>query len=239
MKILIGTNCLSQVHHLAYASHCQFWYRLGKKHADIKFYFMPPGRMSIDNMRNAAAKVALELECDYLMFIDDDMILHPDTLQSLLDADKDIVMALTFIRGGVFHPMFFKKLPKETGGYDLTYYTDWEDNVNEKGIVDCQAVGFATVLIKTHLLKQLQAPYFLTAGGSTEDVYFCCRVKEEIGDHVTIAVDTKVPTGHILEPEIVHVDTVKKLREYHKTEEPKENPDRGQEYLERCFPNLS
>lgn len=236
MKILIGTNVLTSVHHLAYASHCEFWYKLGKKHPDIKFYFMPPGRMSIDNMRNAAAKVALELECDYLMFIDDDMILHPNTMESLLKADKDIVMALTFIRGGEFPPMFFKRVPKD-GGYDLTHYSDWQENIDENGLVDAAAIGFATVLIKMDLIKKLEPPYFLTAGGHTEDVYFCCRVKAEVGEQVSIAVDTKVPTGHILEPEIVHISTVEKLRAYHKKEEPKATIDRGQEYLERCFPN--
>jgi hypothetical protein len=236
MKILIGTNVLTSVHHLAYSSHCQFWYRLGKKHPDIQFYFMPPSRMSIDNMRNAAAKVALELECDYLMFIDDDMLLHPDTFESLLKADKDIVMALTFIRGGGFPPMFFKKLPK-SGGYDLTYYTDWEEHVDENGLVEAQAIGFATVLLKTSILKQLEPPYFLTVSGSTEDVYFCCKAKAEIGEHVSIFVDTKVPTGHILDPEVAHVSTVKKLREYHKKDKPATEIDRGKEYLEKCFPS--
>ena len=183
---------------------------------------MPPGRMSIDNMRNAAAKVALELECDYLMFIDDDMLLHPETFESLLKADKDIVMALTFIRGG-----------------DLTHYLDWQDNIDKDGLVEAAAIGFATVLIKTHLLKKLEPPYFLTAGGHTEDVYFCCRVKAEIGEHVGIFVDTKVPTGHILEPEIVHVTTVAKLREYHKKEVKAVTVDRGQEYLEKCFPDAN
>lgn len=190
--------------------------------------------MSIDNMRNAAAKAALELECDYLMFIDDDMILHPDTFESLLAADKDIVMALTFIRGGEFPPMFFKRVPKENG-YDLTHFHDWEDHIDEKGLVECAAIGFATVLIKTSILKQLEAPYFLTAGGHTEDVYFCCRAKAEIGEHVSIFVDTKVPTGHLVESEIAHVSTVKKLREFYKKPEPQ--IDRGVEYLEKCFPN--
>jgi hypothetical protein len=192
--------------------------------------------MSIDNMRNAAAKVALELECDYLMFIDDDMLLHPDTFESLLKADKDIVMALTFIRGGGFPPMFFKKLPK-SGGYDLTYYTDWEEHVDENGLVEAQAIGFATVLLKTSILKQLEPPYFLTVSGSTEDVYFCCKAKAEIGEHVSIFVDTKVPTGHILDPEVAHVSTVKKLREYHKKDKPSTEIDRGKEYLEKCFPS--
>jgi hypothetical protein len=238
MKILIGTNVLTSVHHLAYASHCQFWYRLGKKHPEVQFYFMPPGRMSIDNMRNAAAKVALELECDYLMFIDDDMLLHPETFESLLKADKDIVMALTFIRGGDFPPMFFKRVQKD-GGYDLTHYLDWQDNIDKDGLVEAAAIGFATVLIKTHLLKKLEPPYFLTAGGHTEDVYFCCRVKAEIGEQVGIFVDTKVPTGHILEPEIAHVTTVEKLREYHKKEVKAVTVDRGQEYLEKCFPDAN
>lgn len=197
---------------------------------------MAPGRMSIDNMRNMAAKVALEQECDYLMFIDDDMVLHPDTFESLLKADKDIVMALTFIRGGEFPPMFFKKVPREKG-YDLTYYTDWKDHVDENGLVECQALGFATVLIKTEILKKLEPPYFLTISGSTEDVYFCCKAKQEIGEHVSIFVDTKVPTGHIVEPEIAHVTTVEKLREYHKKEVVAKPIDRGKEYLDKCFPN--
>lgn len=241
LKIFVGVNVLDNVRAGVYANHCQFWYRLGKEMPDVKFFFMPPERVSIDNMRNMAAKCALELECDYLMFIDDDMLLHPNTLKSMLAAKRDIVMAHTYIRGYPFKPMSFYSVPKE-GEIELHNFTDemLNEQKDENGLVDAAAVGFACVLIKVELLKELPPPYFLTVGGSTEDIYFCMRCRRELGD-VTIAVDMKIPTGHTLAPEVVHADTVAALREYYKQfQAPIPNlGDRGEDYLNKCLPELT
>ena len=83
MKILVGVNTLTSVDQLVYLSHCQFWTRTVKQYPNDEFMFFAPHRMSIDNMRNASVKVALQHNCDYLLFIDDDVIVEPHTFKSL------------------------------------------------------------------------------------------------------------------------------------------------------------
>jgi glycosyltransferase involved in cell wall biosynthesis len=230
MKVFICTNILTVIDAAAYVTHCNFWYRLGKNFPKDTFISMTPPRMAIDQARNWAAKMALEQECDYLMFLDDDMLIHPDTLTSLIDANLDIVMAHTYIRGYPFNAMSFYR--DANGG--LSFCNDWKDRVDENGIFTCDAVGFAVCLIKCSLLSKMEAPYFVTGTGHTEDIYFCCKARTEVSQDVSIGVDTRVPTGHLLHKENVSVENIDRLKEYYKTRdlETAPNNDRGQSYYD-------
>jgi len=237
MKILLGINILTSVDSQVYGNHFAWAYHLGrlKSERNIDIILYTPWRSSIDRMRNEAARLALELDCDYLMFVDDDMIVQNNMLESLIDADKDIVMAHTYIRGYPFHPMSFKDIGNDPSDIRLTYFDDIMEKVDEKGLAECSAVGFAAVLIKTSVLRRLEPPYFVTTPNSTEDVYFCLRCKVELGE-VSIAVDTKCPTGHMLDKEMVCPITVDALKIYSESFEDKAKDksnsrgDRGTEY---------
>jgi hypothetical protein len=232
MKTLIGVNCLENINSQVYASHIDFFLKTKKAYPDDEFLFFTPYRMSIDNMRNMAAKIALEHNCDYLMFIDDDVLVHPETYKSLREADKDIIMALTYIRSHPYHPMFFREertFTDENGKIkkEIVFYEDYLNKVDEKGIVDVEAIGFSCALIKMELVKHLNPPYFVTGAGHTEDVYFCLKCKYTF-DNVSIAVDTKVPTSHLIMQSAVTFSNVEELRKEHDIENPigKERFDR-------------
>lgn len=232
-KTLVCVNVLDNVNSQVYGSHCQEWFRLGRNTSD-EFILFHPNRLSIDNARTQAAKLAMQLECDFLYFIDDDMILSPNTYQSLKSASGDIVQALTFIRGYPFHCMAFKKV----GTGVLDYFDDYAKFVNSEGLVEAEAVGFACCLINVNTtLKKIKPPYFVTGIQATEDVYFCCKVKDKLGDSVKIYVDTKRPTGHLLNPEVISAYNHDVLSKFHKPiREPDE--DRGEEYLNQCKQTL-
>jgi len=238
-KTLVAVNILDTVKAEIYGSHCQEWFRLGRSSPDdfILFY---PNRFSIDNARNQAANFALRNECNYLYFIDDDIILTPKTYQSLQEAlttaDAHIAQALTFIRGYPFNPMMFQKSKtvNASGHYQLDFYTDYETNISQNGLVAADAVGFSCVLIDIeNTIKKINPPYFVTSALTTEDIYFCLKLKDKLGDLVKFVVDTKVPTGHLLSPEAVSVHNITEIQEHYKV---KSNPkDRGEEYKERCL----
>ena len=229
MKILIGTNLLQNVSPEIYSNHTAFYYHLGKISAEKgwQFFQCPPVRMSIDRMRNEAAKTALQLECDYLVFIDDDMTLQTDTMEKLIESDKDIVMAHTYIRGYPFDPMsFVRDREKEAPGeIRLIHYKDVMKN-SVDGLSKCDAIGFACVAIKTHLLRELDAPWFITGPNGTEDIYFCLRCMMERKEETSIYVRTDCPTGHLLGPECVHEETVERLRAYYAPDFPDETGKR-------------
>ena len=227
MKIVIGVNTLENVSSFVYASHIGLIAQMKSKHPDMEILFYTPYRMSIDNMRNAVAQIAIEQEADYIFFIDDDVVVRNDTFDSLLAADKDIICALTYVRGYPFHPMFFKDVltVQQLNGKvrkDLTFHDDYENSVGEDGLVRTGAVGFSCVLIKTDILRAMTPPYFVTGPGHTEDVYFCLKARAELEPEPEIWVDTKVPVGHMLMPDMVTEKTVKKLREMYKPEEDSE-----------------
>src|SRR5258706_4167294 len=241
MKTTVGVNVLHDVDNSIYLSHNQLWFEMGKFHGSKgdQFIMYNPNRTSIDNMRNFAAKVALETESDYLMFIDDDMVLYPNTYKSLREADKDIVMALTTIRGYPFPPMHFI----DKGG-DLDRITDlkpdleYASRIDENGLVKCDAIGCACVLIKTELFKKIDPPYFVTGPNFTEDVYFCLKLTNALGkQNVSIYVDTKVPTGHLGEKEVFTPLNAELKKKHYEEQFPevckdkKEDSYRGDNYL--------
>jgi glycosyltransferase involved in cell wall biosynthesis len=107
-RVFVLVNTLQSVNSNVYANHCHFFTYSAKNIPGIKFEFWTPERMAIDTARNTAAQMAMEMNCDYLMFIDDDVMVPPDTLEKLLLADKDIIAGLVIIRGYPFNNMAFK-----------------------------------------------------------------------------------------------------------------------------------
>lgn len=236
MKILVGCNTLQSLDQAIYSNHCNFWYRLGKEHSDIEFLFFTPPRLSIDTMRNMAAKYALINECEYLMFVDDDIMIPDNAFNLLLPAmeNYDILAGHTVVRGYPFNNMAFD-FTNEAKTH-LGFMNKFEPL--EDGTVPCQAIGFSLVLIKCSLLKKVKTPYFLTGSHTTEDVYFCLQAKHDFPD-VRIGFHTKVPTGHLGHRPIYEW---KNRDFYHKLVEGldpelvklSQSDDHGEEYLKKC-----
>ena len=223
-KVLVGVNVLESVNSHVYANHIKFFTNLKLANPDDQFVFFTPYRMAIDSMRNSAAKIAIDHKCDYLMFIDDDVLIKPETYSVLKAADKDCIMALTYIRGYPFAPMFFKsfrKIVDNTGATAeyLTTYDDYEEHIPDDGIVPCAAVGFSCVLIKMDLVKAVAPPWFLTGPNHTEDVYFCNKARYTLDPEPSICCHTRIATTHIMMADGVTDFNVKRLRELYKPEE--------------------
>lgn len=206
MKILIGINTLTEVSQMIYSNHMQFWFRLGRD-TGHDFIFFSPRRMNIDNMRNMAAKLAIENECDYLLFIDDDVLVPFDTLQRLLACDADVAAGWTVIRGYPYKNMFFRWT--DASKQNLEH---WPDPVPAPEIVECGAVGFSCCLLKVETLKKISRPYFITGPFNTEDIYYCLKVQKEAQGR--IVVDTGILTQHQIDPEFVSPINKKFLMEY-------------------------
>lgn len=229
MKILVGTNNLTSIRQAAYGNHIEFFYRAGKFLTDVQLILFNPSRMSIDTMRNAAVNAALECECDYLFFYDDDVLMPSDTLKKLIEADKDIVAGWTVIRGYPFNNMAFEF----RGENNLTFKNDLKFG---QGLVKVDAVGCSCVLIKCELLKKMSPPYFVTGPFHTEDIYFCMKAREEVPG-TSIYVDTNTETEHLLGDEAVSprnrvMRRIMELQGNPKLRET-DNADRGDAYVER------
>jgi len=232
LKIVVGINSLSISQQPAYSNHIQFFYRLGRSYSNIEFCLVNPPRMSIDRMRNMSAEVTLKGEFDYLLFLDDDVLVPESrecaSLAMLLDADADIVAGDVMISGYPFNHMYFR--------YD-------EDKVNlnqvehtsehKQELQDVDAVGFSLCLIKRDLLLDVPKPFFVTGTNNTEDIYFCLKAKA-VKPETTIKVDTRIVCSHILWPELISADNVENFKKYYEVQFPlaieQHNADRGNDY---------
>ena len=93
--------------------------------------------------RNWIATQAVNSGCDYLFFVDDDMILPSDTLEELLLCEKDIV-------GGVYKTKYEVQ-------EDVVEYLNDE---RPTGLFEVKALGTGCLLIKTDVFKVLSQPWF-------------------------------------------------------------------------------
>lgn len=223
-KILVSCNILTEVDGQAYPSHIVHAFRMGRD-TDCEFVLHTPRRMTIASARNSAVEAALAHDCDYIFFYDDDMELDVKTFKTLLSRDKDIIMALCYIRGYPFKPMVFKWMDNEEfttkiadvkmEGKAIALWSDCEEFANEDGVIEnVAAVGCAATLIKVDVFRKLEYPWFYTGTANTEDVYFCVKAQEKISD-LTIAVDTTVPAGHILKDKhILYPSNAKMLKRW-------------------------
>lgn len=93
--------------------------------------------------RNYIAVQAIKNNCTHLFFVDDDMVFEPDTLERLLDHDKDIV-------GAVY------KTKYEVQDDVIEYL----DENRPTGFFECGALGTGCLLIKMEVFKKLPQPWF-------------------------------------------------------------------------------
>lgn len=147
----------------------------------------------VDVSRNVLVSNFLRSDCEYLLFLDSDMVFPPNIIDLLIRHDKDVVSALYFLRKK-HNPCFrFYK--------DGNYYSTAEFPKNK--LIKVDAAGLGCILIKRKVLEDLEKalgdkPFFATTYKSREhstgeDVYFCEKIREQGSE---IFVDTSIILGH-------------------------------------------
>ena len=178
---------------------CDCW-----EHKKEGWQFFPIfGRgMFIQNARNLAVDHAIENNMDYILFLDDDMVIPEDAklFTKLLSHNKDIVAPLFFHRVQPCAPLIFKRVIRANGRY-TTF-----DNILDypKGLIEVDGVGFGCVLIKVDVFKKLSKPYFLHGDTFGEDLFFSNKCIEA---GIKIYSDTNLVLGHIGDPMVTTEDT--------------------------------
>lgn len=172
-----------------------------KENPRYVFNYCNVGEIFVPYAREQLADSAMALDSDYLFMVDDDMLCEPDLFYELAKHDKDVVAALAFTRNSPYQPVLYQVID----GYDpvvqKSYYTNTcIKNYPRNTLVECDAVGFGAVLIKTSVLKKLQKPWFMGSHGAGEDIHFCWMAKKA-GFHVYM--DTSQKMGHLSHRNII------------------------------------
>lgn len=115
--------------------------------------YMPKNIFPLDAARNHCVKEFLELDYDYLFFIDSDITPPVDTLEKFIRANKDAIGATCFAmkyEGDEAFPYPVTLRYNEEKQY-IAYYG--------QGIEEVDATGGACVLVKRKVYEALERPY--------------------------------------------------------------------------------
>lgn len=139
--------------------------------------------------RNKLAKKAIELETDYTMWLDSDMVFEPDTMIRLLEHNKPFISGAYFRRSPPYSLVAFEEVDAEK--------RKWKDLALPSEVTKCGGVGFGCVLVKTEVLFNVAAKYgnwFEPMNNFGEDLSFCYRARKCGYD---LYIDPSITCGHI------------------------------------------
>ena len=191
-KILIAIPCMDQVP----APFAQSLAMIRKPDNDQVACAFQMGSL-IYTSRNNLALQAMQLEMDYVLWLDSDMVfpqnLLVDMKQTMDEKGLDFLSGLYFRRVPPFTPVLFDQLDFDDEGVcQWNEFTDIPDDLFQVG-----GCGFGAVLIKTDVLFEVQCKYetmFTPLGNTGEDLSFCWRARQCGYD---IWCDPKQELGHV------------------------------------------
>lgn len=192
-KILIAVPCMDMVS----ARFAQSLATLKKSehHCIVSFLI---GSLVYDS-RNNLASYAMEIEADYILWLDSDMTFEANTLERMLKVldeheDIDILTGLYFRRVAPFTPVLFSKLEEKDG---VLEWEGFDENIPDE-LFEVAGCGFGGVLMKTDCLYTIAADeggaWFTPLKNAGEDCAFCIRARKK--GH-KIYCDPSIEFGHM------------------------------------------
>lgn len=153
--------------------------------------------------RNNLAKQAIEMEADYILWFDSDMVFGTDTLTRLMqtmdEGNYDILTGVYHNRVAPYRPVIFETLQLVTnddGSIKDCEHKQWDRALPEE-IFEVEGCGFGCVLMKTDVLFNMPedaGTWFAPIGNIGEDCAFCIRAREA---GYKIMCDPYVKCGHV------------------------------------------
>ncbi len=120
-------------------------------------------RQMILKARNAMAMETLSKGFDYLFFIDDDNPIPPDTLEKMIEDDKDVVVVPILARNpnkdGVHSLCSFYTKEIEVEGKKIRLYENIKEFKEEGPLHKVDAGGTGCMLIKREVLEKMYGKY--------------------------------------------------------------------------------
>lgn len=159
---------------------------------DSELVLLPSYRAYFPQARIHLLKEAIKCECDYTLWLDDDMIPPMDLVQRLFAHNLPIVGALASRKITPAEPVAFRNQIR--GGVAAGLFP--VDRSELQGLIEVDATGFANILIKTSVMSEvLQAsggiPFQFIVGYNAEDLHFW-KIARHLGHRVYIDCDLLV-----------------------------------------------
>ena len=207
MKILIAVPTFESI----YPDTFQSIYELDPNGHELMFRFVRG--YDCATARNKIAQTALDLEVDYVLMVDNDVVLPKDALINLTDDLKDVCLGYyahrdvdNIYRGRTCVCKLYDSEGTKYFNYPLEseYSAEELHELSENGTHKLQihGGGMGCAFISTAIFRRLSYPWYdwvnyrdENRGMLSEDLYFCelCRK-----GGIPIYTDTRVECGHIL-----------------------------------------
>ena len=207
MKILIAVPTFESI----YPDTFQSIYELDPNGHELMFRFVRG--YDCATARNKIAQTALDLEADYVLMVDNDVVLPQDTLVNLTDDLKEVCLGYyahrdtdNIYRGRTCVCKLYDSEGTKYFNYPLEseYSAQELNDLHDNGTYKLQihGGGMGCAFIKTDIFRGLNYPWYdwvnygdSNRGMLSEDLFFCelCRKS-----NIPIYTDTRVGCGHIL-----------------------------------------
>ena len=130
---------------------------------------------------------------DYVLMVDSDTIIPPDTLELMLDTDVDICLGVCPRKNTDKGETAMVKMS------DMSYRDFWHYDELPAEKTEVKGGGFACALVKTTVLTAMDYPYFQYVTNEdcstfSEDFYFCQHAQLY---GYQIIMDPRVKCGHL------------------------------------------
>ena len=207
MKILIAVPTFENIYPDTFKS----IYDLETSGHDVSFEYVRG--YDCATARNRIAQMALDKKTDYVLMVDNDVVLPKDALMNLLETPVDVCLGYYAHRDGdnIYRGRSCVcKLYDENGNKHFNYPLESEYTADElkelkdngQFRVQIHGGGMGCAFIKTDVFNRIKYPWYDWVnyanehrGMLSEDLYFCegCRKRS-----IPIYADTRVNCGHIL-----------------------------------------
>lgn len=163
--------------------------------------------------RNRIAQKAIDLGVDYVLMVDNDVVLPKDVLLNLLDDPKDVTLGyyahrdadniyrgrtcICMLKDAVGIPFFNYPLESEYTAKEMEQFRE-----EGRYKIEIHGGGMGCALIKTDVFHRINYPWYDwvnyaddNRGMLSEDLYFCEQCKSA---HIPVFTDSRAGCGHIL-----------------------------------------
>lgn len=198
IKVFVAQPTQGHIHYWAKDNHQELMFNLARLEAksNYKFFSGHIGRLIVSYAREIIAERAIDGGMDYILWIDDDMLVPPDTFECLVRHDKDIVSALAFQRVPPFGPVIWKGVEAENKELSFDQIFTYPKDT----LFKADAIGFGVVLTKVDFFKNMPKPWFMSTVPVGEDIWFSWKATKA---GIDCYVDTSCKVKHIGSPVLI------------------------------------
>lgn len=147
----------------------------------------------VDEARNRIVKAAIHEECDYIFFVDSDVLIQQGQLERLVSHNKDAITGIYYMRALPHYSLIRRKTADRL-------YTPIEPHGTD--LIKIDGAGFGCFLVKTSLFDKVEYPWFkfeyYQKDGMWrqlgEDLYFCEQLQKA---NIDMYCDQTIQCTHV------------------------------------------